>query len=139
MTESQTREDTKWILEADTSTAINTIMHTTGQSIISSEKFQDRNLRSKREDSADLTENINSIHNDAFSASILQKGDLAIPYESLGWFSKTVEVAMDGSLFIGIAIGIMLIAGSLLSGAVELFGDTCLICSFIGYANTATP
>lgn len=111
---------------------MNTILHNTDQATVSSEEFYGRNLQSK-EDSAELTENINSIHSDAVNA-VIHKGDFAIPYDNLGWFSKTVEVAIDGSLYVGLAIGIMFIAGSLLSGAIGLFGETCLICSFIGYA-----
>lgn len=113
-------------------------MHETSQATVSSEEIHGRKLHSKKEESTEQTENSNSIHNDAVT-SVLHKGDFAIPYDSLGWFSKAVEVAMDGSLYIGFALGIMFIAGSLLSGAIGVFGETCLICSFIGYANTVAP
>ncbi|XP_063870994.1 uncharacterized protein LOC135106085 [Scylla paramamosain] len=123
----QTTSD--YTLEADTSEAIN---------FISSEELQGDNLHST--DLTQLTENSNNIRNNGFSGSQLHKGDIApIPYDNLGWFSKTVELAMDGSLYVGLALGIMFIAGTLLSGAIGLFGDTCLICSFIGYANTVAP
>lgn len=133
----QTREDTTRILEADAASLMNTVLHKTDQAVVSSEEFHGRNLQSK-EDSTELTENINSIHKDAVSA-VIHKDDFAIPYDNLGWFSKTVEVAIDGSLYVGLAIGIMFIAASLLSGAFGVFGETCLICSFIGYANTVAP
>ncbi|MPC38425.1 hypothetical protein E2C01_031932 [Portunus trituberculatus] len=116
-------------LEADISEAINTI---------SSEELQGDNLRAT--DLTQLAESSNSIHNHLFSGSSIHKGDIVpVPYDDLGWFSKTVELAMDGSLYVGLAIGVMFIAGTLLSGAIGLFGDTCLICSFIGYANTVAP
>lgn len=70
---------------------------------------------------------------------VFNRVDLAIPYDSLGWFSKFVEGVLDGSLYIGLALGIMFFSGSVLSGAIGLFGDTCLICAFIGYANTVGP
>lgn len=117
-------------LEQDTSEAINAI---------SSEELQGDSLRSK-DYLTQLTESSNSIHNHVISGSLSHKGDVApVPYDNLGWFSKTVELAMDGSLYVGLALGVMFIAGTLLSGAIGLFGDTCLICSFIGYANAVTP
>ena len=116
-------------LDADTSEAINAI---------SLEEFQEDNLLVT--DSTQLAESSNSIHNHLFSGSPIHKGAITpVPYDNLGWFSKTVELAVDGSLYVGLAVGVMFIAGALLSGAIGLFGDTCLICSFIGYANTVAP
>lgn len=67
-------------------------------------------------------------------ASILfEKADFALPYGNLGWFSKAVEAAMDGSLYVGIALIVMYITAMLLSGALSFVGDTCFICALLGY------
>lgn len=129
--EHQGKEDKKWVLETDPNMTENSV-----------------NLVKKREATTSIKkiyedDSINEIeettnHKDTVS-EVFNKGDIAIPYDSLGWFSKAVEVALDGSLYIGLALGVMFFSASVLSGAIGVFGDTCLICAFIGYANITSP
>lgn len=129
--EHQSKEDITRILEADTSMAENTINFVKEKEATTSmEKVYEDDTINEIEDT--------SSHKDTVSG-VFNKGDIAIPYESLGWFSKAVEAAMDGSLYIGLALGVMFFSASVLSGAIGVFEDTCLICAFIGYANTVDP
>ncbi|KAG7177057.1 uncharacterized protein LOC121868247 isoform X1 [Homarus americanus] len=63
------------------------------------------------------------------------KGDFVVPYSNLGWFSRVVEVAMDGSVYVGLLLTVMFFAAKILTGALSIFGETCLICTIIGYVN----
>lgn len=122
--------------EGDTNMMENTINLKKREVTSSTEKVYGAELNVE-EDSIDDTEVTNN--NKYTVEDVFNKGDLAIPYDSLGWFSKVVEVALDGSLYIGIAFGIMFLSASVLSGAIGIIDDTCLICAFIGYANTVNP
>lgn len=135
--EYQPKEKMAWILKADTSMAPDAInLIEKREAVSSTEKISDLGLQIENNSVNEIEDTIN---NKGTVSSVSNKGDLAIPYDTLGWFSKAVEAAMDGSLYIGLAIGIMFISASVLTGAIEVFGETCLICAFIGYANTVSP
>ncbi|XP_071551489.1 uncharacterized protein [Panulirus ornatus] len=89
--------------------------------------------------SADIrTKDLMGLYN--ASDDIIKRGEFILPYGSLGWFSKAVEMAVDGSLYVGLALVVMFFAASLLTGGMTLIGDTCFICSIIGYVNAVhTP
>ncbi|XP_050723544.1 uncharacterized protein LOC127002092 [Eriocheir sinensis] len=135
--EYQTKKNITRVVEADTSMAENTINVVKKREAISStEKSYETELHLEDTSVNEIEDTSNSKYT---VDDVFNKGALAIPYDTLGWFSKLVEVALDGSLYIGLALGIMFLSASVLSGAIGVFGDTCLICAFIGYANTVGP
>lgn len=135
--EYQTKKITTNVVEADTSTADNTIdVVKKREAVSSTEEGYESELHIEDNSVNEIKDTSNNKHT---VDDVFNRVDLAIPYDSLGWFSKFVEGVLDGSLYIGLALGIMFFSGSVLSGAIGLFGDTCLICAFIGYANTVGP
>ncbi|XP_066941242.1 uncharacterized protein [Macrobrachium rosenbergii] len=72
----------------------------------------------------------NRIHNANATGSGLDKNDIVGDYNKLGWLSKAVEAAIDISLYAGVALGIMYLTGTLLSGFISSVWNTCFICYF---------
>lgn len=134
--EHQTKENVTWIPETHASPTANNINLVKKREAISS---AENTIDSGPDKEDESLKEIEVISNKDTVNNVFNKGDLAIPYDSLGWFSRAVEAAMDGSLYIGLAIGVMFISASVLTGAIGVFGDTCLICALIGYANTVGP
>lgn len=65
------------------------------------------------------------------TSSISDKIDV-LKYSKLGWFSRAVEYAIDGSLYIGIALAVMYFTSMILSGLISTVGSTCFICAVLG-------
>lgn len=58
-----------------------------------------------------------------------------LQYSGLGWFSRAVEYALDGSIYVGVALAVMYFASMILSGLISTVGSTCLVCALIGYSD----
>ncbi|XP_069942713.1 uncharacterized protein [Cherax quadricarinatus] len=78
---------------------------------------------------------LTSEHN--ISNAVFAMNDLAVPYDSLGWFSKVVEKGIDISMHVVIMVVVMLVASQVVAGVFHIIQETCLICNYIGYANVA--
>lgn len=65
------------------------------------------------------------------SSSMSDKVDV-LKYEKLGWFSRAVEYAIDGSLYIGVALAVMYFTSMILSGLISTVGATCFMCAVLG-------
>ncbi|XP_047501965.1 uncharacterized protein LOC125047669 [Penaeus chinensis] len=54
-----------------------------------------------------------------------------LKYSRLGWFSRAVEYAIDGSLYIGVALAVMYFTSMILSGLISTVGSICFMCAIL--------
>lgn len=88
-------------------------------------------LNSEKQTILDHTSEDHGITAEHNTTSISDKIDV-LKYSKLGWFSRAVEYAIDGSLYIGVALAVMYFTSMILSGLISTVGSTCFICAILG-------